>query len=114
MRRSFGIFFLIIGLLMTGLGIFNMTLIDTPDPTPAVIPIVIGILFSISGLIMIRAQKKKEEESAELNKILTTNISTQKTTSEDNFSKLEKLGKLKEQGILTDEEFQQQKKNILE
>ena len=47
-----------------------------------------------------------------------TNNATFKTASintfEDRMSKLEKLGKLKEQGLLTEEEFQNEKSKILE
>lgn len=90
-----------------------------------------GLIFFILGIVMVatktKGQRKKEAElevlrkiqlanntsqSGQTNTTQTDNSSTQKST-EDKFGQLEKLGKLKEQGLLTDEEFQQQKKNIL-
>jgi len=90
-----------------------------------------GLIFFIIGIVMLatktKAQRKKETELEVLRKMQQTNnavqsgqttttqtdnSSTQKST-DDKFEQLEKLGKLKEQGLLTDEEFQQLKKTIL-
>jgi hypothetical protein len=91
-----------------------------------------GLIFFIIGVVMVatktKAQRKKEAEldvlrkmqlannvapSGQTNKTQTATSSPQKST-EDKFGQLERLAKLKEQGHLTDEEFQQQKKKILE
>jgi hypothetical protein len=85
-----------------------------------------GFLFFIIGIVMLvtktKIQRKKEVELEVLKKLelslnsiqlgQTNNSMTQKLPVE-NFEKIERLGKLKEQGLLTEEEFQQQKKIIL-
>lgn len=48
-----------------------------------------------------------------LNPSEISNTNSSKIVSDDLITQIEKLGKLKEQGLLTDEEFQQQKKKIL-
>lgn len=48
-----------------------------------------------------------------LNPLEILSTSSSKVVSDDLITQIEKLGKLKEQGLLTDEEFQQQKKKIL-
>lgn len=90
-----------------------------------------GLIFFIIGVILVatktKAQRKKEAELKMLKKQQTNNATqsgqtiivpkdnslTQKST-EEIFGQLEKLGKLREQGILTEEEFQIQKKKLLE
>ncbi len=47
-------------------------------------------------------------------KAYASNLEKEKATGQDVFEKLEKLGALKEKGILTEEEFQAQKQKLLE
>ena len=42
-----------------------------------------------------------------------TNIFAKKKSSEDSFEKIKKLAQLKEQGILTEEEFEKKKTELL-
>lgn len=71
------------------------------------------------ALTWLRKQKEYEEflkNGYKLNEIVTdkNTASKSKTLSNDDvMTQIEKLGKLKEQGFLTDEEFQEQKKKIL-
>lgn len=84
-----------------------------------------GLIFSILGAIMIASKSKKSKKSK--NKITAIdntqaaniaippiynnlNTSTQSTKMDDVLNRIERLGKLKEQGLITDEEFQEQKK----
>lgn len=92
-----------------------------------------GVIFFIIGSVQIaknsNPKRINEEDITELKTLMKENVSSQtgqnnpshtdnppmqKTTTYDKFSELEKLGKLKEQGLLTEEEFQQQKRKILE
>jgi Short C-terminal domain len=97
--------------------------------TGGIVSISVGALFFIIGLIMAASksnlQRKKEAELEEMkNMQFVRSQPEQKTepppipkltpTTDDIFNQLERLAKLKEQGFLSDEEFQQQKKKILE
>ena len=82
-----------------------------------------GVIFFIIGIIMIvtktKAQRKKETELEVLKKVqVSNNTSSQPDNStksmDDKVAQLEKLGKFKEQGLLTEEEFQHQKKKIID
>jgi hypothetical protein len=81
-----------------------------------------GLIFSILGVVMIASKSKKLK-----NKLTTIdntqaasiavppiynnlNTSTQSTKMDDVLNQIERLGKLKEQGLITEEEFQEQKK----
>jgi hypothetical protein len=81
-----------------------------------------GLIFSILGVIMIASKSKKSKTklSAKDN-IKTANIpvppvyhkvnsSSQNSKMDDVLNRIERLGKLKEQGLITEEEFQEQKK----
>jgi NADH:ubiquinone oxidoreductase subunit 6 (subunit J) len=91
-----------------------------------------GLLFFIIGIVMIATKTNKQRENEielevikkmqlannftqpeQTNTKQAENAFVQKST-DDKIGQIEKLGKLKEQGLLTDEEFQQQKKKILE
>jgi len=81
-----------------------------------------GVIFFIIGIVMLvtktKAQRKNEIELEVFKKVQSSNTSNQPNNSlksmDDKFAQLEKLGKLKEQGLLTEEEFQQQKKKIID
>ena len=82
-----------------------------------------GVIFFIIGIVMLvtktKAQRKKETELEVLKKVQVSNNTSSPTDNstksmDDKFAQLEKLGKLKEQGLLTEEEFQQQKKKIID
>ena len=64
------------------------------------------------------AAKKVYEEEFEKGKDYASQVGKDKKTSEtspdDLFKKLEKLGQLKEKGVLTEEEFETQKQKLLE
>lgn len=91
-----------------------------------------GLFLFIIGIVMLATKTKKQQETEIELEVLKKmqlanniaqpeqtktrqieNVSMQKST-DDKIGQIEKLGKLKEQGFLTDEEFQQQKKKILE
>jgi sortase (surface protein transpeptidase) len=85
---------------------------------------VIGLVFFIIGFKMASTKTKSQKiKEAELEK-LKANINKLGDLTEadlqpvknvnDVISQLEKLGELKARGILTEEEFQQQKKKLLE
>lgn len=82
-----------------------------------------GMIFFIVGIVMLvtktKAQRKKEVELEVLrkvNKTMTNESQTENSSKsiDDKFAQLEKLGKLREKGILSEEEFQQQKKKIID
>ncbi|TDE05816.1 SHOCT domain-containing protein [Flavobacterium sandaracinum] len=81
-----------------------------------------GLLFSILGAVMIASKSKKSK-----NKLTTVdntqaaniavppiynnlNTSKQSTKMDEVLNQIERLGKLKQQGLITEEEFQEQKK----
>jgi uncharacterized alpha/beta hydrolase family protein len=81
-----------------------------------------GLIFSILGVIMIASKSKKSKSkiSAKDNIQIATipvtgvhdnfNAATQTSKMDDVLNRIERLGKLKEQGLITEEEFQEQKK----
>ena len=83
-----------------------------------------GLIVFIIGISMLvtktKAQRKQEIELALLKKTgqisQTADIKTENTTNniDEKLSQLEKLGKLMDQGLLTQEEFQIQKNKILD
>lgn len=94
--------------------------------TVGTIAIAGGLVFFIVGIVMVVSKSKeqiKNEVELEVIKDIQKNksnqpitddpIKTETKSTDDKFAQLEKLGKLKEQGLLTDEEFQQEKRKIL-
>jgi len=81
-----------------------------------------GLIFSILGVIMLASKSKKSKTKLTAkDKIQTAyipvppvynnlNTSIQNTKMDDLLNRIERLGKLKEQGLITEEEFQEQKK----
>jgi hypothetical protein len=127
MRKPFGILLLLIGLAMVIGEILNLKRQASPnyrddksgEKQQAYTGLIIGVLASISGAILLWSHGKKKAERAELLKVLSANSSAQleknnPQITDDKITQIEKLGKLKEQGLLTDEEFDQQKRKILE
>lgn len=57
--------------------------------------------------------KDKNHEKEKTNHIKEKQQDTANTTEKDKFQKLRELGELKDSGILTEEEFEQEKKKIL-
>lgn len=144
MKKFFGILFLLIGLAGIVLGIatlvdansmsnsfegqFDNTIAELfrqkkeEMQTQGVGSLGVGEIFFIIGIVMLvtktKAQRKKETELEVLKKAQVSTTSNQTNNSsksiEDKLAQLEKLGKLKEQGLLTEEEFQQQKKKIID
>src|SRR6185295_3677416 len=86
----------------------------------------VGFILFIIGIVMIasksKKQKMKEMELATLKKVKSDNSLMHweekkvdaSISHDDMISKIEKLGKLKEQGLINEEEFQIQKKKILQ
>jgi hypothetical protein len=83
--------------------------------------VIVGLVFFVGGLTMVSSktknQKKKEAEleklKANINK-LGDLTATDLGTGKDTIAQLERLAALKEKGTLTEEEFQQQKKILLQ
>lgn len=81
----------------------------------------IGLILLIVGIVMASSKSSiQRNKEAELLVLKNSNSapSVAEKKSENNiddriFSQLEKLAKLKDQGIITDDEFQQQKKKLL-
>ena len=69
-----------------------------------------GNLFDID----MKAAKKAYSEAYEEGKEVASELEKNKDRAQDVYESLEKLGKLKEQGVLTEEEFQAQKEKLLE
>jgi hypothetical protein len=85
----------------------------------------IGLVLFIIGIIMTASKSKKQKmtalELAAIKKIQNNNAPMHweekhvtATVNDDMIGKIEKLGKLKEQGLITEEEFQTQKQRILQ
>lgn len=74
-----------------------------------------GLLFYITGIVLLVTKTKKQRVmEAELLILKNQNITTfVSETKEDNISKIEKLGVLKEKGLLSNEEFEKEKKKLL-
>jgi hypothetical protein len=125
-KYIFGILYLLIALALIGLGIAALNDAATKDKALeeqisnelrgsyypnnngekmlGVTLITIGLFFLISGIILIVTKSKAQRiKDAEI-----------KPTVEDKLAQIEKLGEMKEKGLITEEEFQQQKKRILE
>lgn len=60
------------------------------------------------------AAKNIYKGAYEQGKDFVSTLEQEQDTSRDIFEKLEKLGHLKEQGVLTEEEFQEQKQKLLD
>lgn len=84
-----------------------------------------GILFFVLGIVLLATKSRREIENEVELKLLKQNqgINTPSIPIEENLSnltfnqklnQLERLGKLKEQGLISEEEFQVQKNKILE
>jgi hypothetical protein len=84
-----------------------------------------GVVFFILGIVMVvsksKSQRIKDAELKFLKTMHANDLPPQLTTKENKnsfndavFAQLEKLGKLKEKGLITDEEFQEQKKKLLQ
>jgi uncharacterized protein (DUF697 family) len=58
--------------------------------------------------------KKTYQEAYEEGKDYASTLEKEKDTSQDVFEKLEKLGRLKEQGVITAGEFEEQKQKLLD
>jgi len=58
--------------------------------------------------------KKAYEEAFEEGKEYASSVDREKEASQDVYEALEKLGRLKEQGVITEEEFQAQKEKLLD
>lgn len=69
-----------------------------------------GTLFDID----IDAAKKRYQAAYEEGKEVASNLEKDKEKAQDVYESLEKLGKLKEQGVITEEEFQAQKEKLLD
>jgi uncharacterized protein (DUF697 family) len=67
---------------------------------------------SLSNLDLSQA-RRAYEEAFEQGKDYVSKLDEEKEAAADVFKSLEKLGKLREQGILTEEEFQAKKKELL-
>jgi hypothetical protein len=72
---------------------------------------IIGWLPAAIWAVMSRNQAVTNDKLNEIQKSVSRNQTPHK--GEDILSKIEKLGKLKEQGHISEEEFQEQKKKIL-
>jgi uncharacterized protein (DUF697 family) len=62
----------------------------------------------------VEAAKRRYAEAYEQGKQVAREASEQRQGSGDVYEKLEKLGKLKQQGVITDAEFEEKKKKLLE
>ena len=58
--------------------------------------------------------KKAYKKAFEKGKSFVSDLDEKKEEAADVFEKLEKLGKLKEQGVLSNEEFETKKKELLD
>lgn len=138
MKKFFGTIFLLIGLVLTGFGVYGLTIsVSIPysgfGPPPifiAIVLIIFGIIFLIIGIVMLvtktNSQRKNEMELELLkrmqlqsnspdmkNNSVLDSTSTSNELTEVKISQLEKLANLKAQGIISEDEFAIQKKKIL-
>ncbi|WP_333599871.1 SHOCT domain-containing protein [Flavobacterium sp.] len=135
MRKIFGILFLILGIVMLVVGGAIIVTNEAKDDTVSGqikeefskqyqtererelnngrILLVAGLIFFVSGTTIIsvktKGQKKKENDSYTSEDWNTAPLAQ----NNDILTQLERLGELKAKGILSEEEFQQQKKKIL-
>lgn len=144
MKKFFGFFFLIIGIIGIGIGIVALTDLATRNRSlegqfqnefsenyskknneqQAIGYALIGsgLIFSLLGIIMIASKSKKSiGKNAELDYMQAVtfpipssqhnlNISTQNTKIDTALDQIERLGKLKQDGFITEEEFNDLKK----
>lgn len=80
--------------------------------------IVFGVVILFRRIFITKSHSQGKLESEHLKNTPTVNTPTNlhgqsKIEQNDIFNQLERLAKLKEQGIITDEEFKNQKKKIL-
>jgi hypothetical protein len=74
-------------------------------------------VFSGSGSLLdfdIQQAKKAYEDAYEKGKSYVSDLEDDKDKAADVYQTLEKIGKLRDQGILSEEEFQAKKKELLE
>ena len=64
--------------------------------------------------IDLSAAKSAYQGAFDEGKEFVSTLEKEKAASQDIFEKLEKLGQLKEQGVITEEEFQEQKQKLLD
>ena len=130
-RKFFGIIFLLIGLVAIGAGIGAVTEVETrsqsvEDQIDVVLSedhaesnsnqseggliFVIGaFFFLILGIVRI-STKSRSQVRAEA---ALLNISSSTNNSPDIYDQLEKLGRLRDQGVISEQEFQTQKKRLM-
>lgn len=111
MRKPLGILLVVIGLAIALLCIYDLinsrpNNAERSDRSNFITGLVLGSLLAIVGFIFINSHKKKEAERLQM---------TQRTAPPlpDHLSQLEKLAGLKEQGMITEAEFQQQRDKLL-
>ena len=149
MKKFFGIIFILIGIVLIAGGVFALTDLhfkekslegqvtsefnddynkqNNEEGIAGVIFISMGIIFNISGIILVlsksRKQKKEKIDLEVLKKMEIENKINDELQKEmhivpisfnnELLNQLERLGKLKEQGLLTEIEFQEQKTKFL-
>jgi hypothetical protein len=143
MKKIIGILFIIVGLWMLIAGIVAVTNATTISNTPGVrffgtidqsyqndielqqiIGIaftVVGLAFTIIGIVLVskKSTKSRLESLQNIKSSVPPVFNPTKSTSEpavinnDKYEIIEKLAKLKDQGVLTEEEFLEEKRKIL-
>jgi hypothetical protein len=130
-RKFFGIIFLLIGLVAIGAGIGAVTEVETRSQSVEdQIDVVLsedhaesnsnqsegGLIFVIGGLFFVivgiyristKSRSQVRAEAALLNNSSSNN------NSSDIYDQLEKIGRLREQGVISEQEFQTQKKRLM-
>lgn len=116
-KKIFGILIILISLVLIAGGI--LITLGEKEPIGLVIAI-FGLIFLIIGIVRVstksRSQVRREAQLIAHNKFQAAIISSQNegsSISDDVFNKLERLNKLKKQGVITEQEFQDQKNKIL-
>lgn len=130
-RKFFGIIFLLIGLVAIGAGIGAVTEVETRSQSVedqidvvlsedhaesnsnqsegGLIFVIGGFFFLILGIVRI-STKSRSQVRAEA---ALLNISSSTNNSPDIYDQLEKLGRLRDQGVISEQEFQTQKKRLM-
>jgi hypothetical protein len=141
LRKFFGIIFLFIGLIAIGAGILAVTEVETRSQSVedqidtifteghsernsnqeegGLILVGGGLFFLIMGIIRIstksRSQVRAEAALITANTYQSAiiNNSSSNSNSSDIYEQLEKLGRLRDQGVISEEEFQTQKNRLM-
>ena len=130
-RKFFGIIFLLIGLVAIGAGIGAVTEVETRSQSVedkfdgvfieghtesnsnqsegGLIFVIGGLFFVILGIARM-STKSRSQVRAEA---ALLNISSSTNNSSDIYDQLEKIGRLRDQGVISEQEFQTQKKRLM-